>query len=241
MKISLMSDLHLEFHSEGGIYFIKNLNLTDVDVLVLAGDITVNPFLETTLKTFADECENVVFVPGNHEYYNSSKELVNRTKERVLDKYDNIHWLDRSSVDINGTVFHGGTLWYPWSSSVRSAISNSSDFVYIKDLENWAFLEGADTADYLRNNISSGDIVVTHMLPTTLSIDPKFQGYHSNCLFLHDCSDIIEETEPAYWFHGHTHTSCDYVFHKTRVMCNPYGYLGLELNPCYKPRLIVEI
>ena len=37
MKIQVMSDLHLEMHADGGAEFIRELDPTGVDVLVLAG------------------------------------------------------------------------------------------------------------------------------------------------------------------------------------------------------------
>ena len=39
MKIQLLSDLHIEFHQDRGAAWIDTLDSTDVDVLILAGDI----------------------------------------------------------------------------------------------------------------------------------------------------------------------------------------------------------
>ena len=41
MKLQIMSDLHLEMHADRGAEFIRELDPTGVDVLVLAGDITM--------------------------------------------------------------------------------------------------------------------------------------------------------------------------------------------------------
>src|SRR5450631_3269273 len=41
MKLQIMSDLHLEMHADRGAEFIRSLDPTGVDVLVLAGDITM--------------------------------------------------------------------------------------------------------------------------------------------------------------------------------------------------------
>ena len=41
MKLQIMSDLHFEMHADGGAELIRELDQTGVDVLVLAGDITM--------------------------------------------------------------------------------------------------------------------------------------------------------------------------------------------------------
>ena len=43
------------------------------------------------------------------------------------------------------------------------------------------------------------------------------------------------------WVHGHTHDSADYTIGATRVLCNPRGYSGVELNPRFDPNLLVEV
>jgi predicted phosphodiesterase len=47
MKIQVMSDLHLEMHADGGAELIRELDRTGVDVLVLAGDITMARYYES--------------------------------------------------------------------------------------------------------------------------------------------------------------------------------------------------
>ncbi len=51
MKVLVLSDLHLEFHKDDGLSFIESLN-TDVDVLVLAGDITKYYLISYVLGEF---------------------------------------------------------------------------------------------------------------------------------------------------------------------------------------------
>jgi hypothetical protein len=41
MKLQIMSDLHFEMHADGGAELIREVDPTGVDVLVLAGDITM--------------------------------------------------------------------------------------------------------------------------------------------------------------------------------------------------------
>lgn len=128
MKISLGSDLHLEFGP------LDPINKDGADVLILSGDILVaedlhrwprgrddtsaqssgkkdadmfRAFLEACSKNFND----VVYVAGNHEFYRGkfNRDLVTLKKE--CEHFDNIHFLEMDSVKIGDVLFTGGTLW----------------------------------------------------------------------------------------------------------------------------------
>ena len=51
---------------------------------------------------------------------------------------------------------------------------------------------------------------------------------------------FIERYEPALWVHGHMHDSFDYRLGRTRVVCNPRGYFPHQLNPDFRPLLVVQ-
>jgi predicted phosphodiesterase len=83
MKLQIMSDLHLEMHADGGAAFIRALDPTGVDLLVLAGDITMAQHyedLETVFEPLATKYHQILYVPGNHEYYRSSPKQVTRVQ-----------------------------------------------------------------------------------------------------------------------------------------------------------------
>ncbi len=86
-----------------------------------------------------------------------------------------------------------------------------------------------------------GDIVITHYLPSFRSVHPKFAAEPTNCFFVCDVEDLIVERQPALWLHGHTHESADYQIGKTRVVCNPFGYVGYGLNSAFKDELTIEL
>lgn len=46
---------------------------------------------------------------------------------------------------------------------------------------------------------------------------------------------------PDLWVHGHMHNSVDYRVGATRVVTNPRGYAGHEINPNFNPQLVIEI
>jgi len=58
--------------------------------------------------------------------------------------------------------------------------------------------------------------------------------------FASNMEDLIFETGPDLWVHGHIHDSSDYRIGKTRVICNPRGYAH-EPNPDFDADLVVEM
>ena len=124
MKISYLSDLHLEF-----INWPDFSKESGGDVLLLAGDITTAAMLRPNrtdadvkkhskyLKKFKtdliDKYDAVYMVMGNHEHYNS---IFKNTKQDLLDgfaKHDltKIRILDNNAVKIGDWTLFGATLW----------------------------------------------------------------------------------------------------------------------------------
>jgi Icc-related predicted phosphoesterase len=69
------------------------------------------------------------------------------------------------------------------------------------------------------------------MAPSFLSIHEKHKNnMNINGSYASDLSDLILDTKPSLWFHGHMHTSFDYMVGDTRILCNPRGYIGHEIN-----------
>ena len=238
MKIELLSDIHFEFHRDKGKSFLDSLDPSDVDVLVLAGDIALAPDIARLLGLFCEKYPKVVYVHGNHEYYKHGV-MVNVQTEQALTENDNLIWLNNKVVEIDGVRFIGGTMWFkddPLSAKYRSYMS---DFSVIPDFTDWVFEENAKTIKLFDEKMQYGDVVVTHHLPTNQSIAPFFKGDPLNPFFLCDQEAFIRYVKPALWLHGHTHASMDYEIGSTRVVCNPFGYLH-DPNREYK-RTILEV
>lgn len=104
---------------------------------------------------------------------------------------------------------------------------------HIRD-RNW--LEGK-----LEEPFDGETVVVTHMAPSMQSVPERYKEDPLSAAFASNLDTLIERTQPALWIHGHTHDSFDYRIGCTRVMCNPYGYWGQELNPDFREDLVVEI
>lgn len=243
MKLRIMSDLHLEFHKDNGASFIQDQSDADYDVLVLAGDITTEKNLGEVLSYWRKSVGDrpIVYVPGNHEYYDSSISKVHSTFDAWLKQDNKLHVLNNSEVTINGIRFVGSTLWFKHSGTFERGDDDLNDFHLIGGFRNWISQQAKDSAEYLINNVKENDIVITHHLPHPVSIHSRFAGSYLNKYFLHDVSNVVENHKAKLWIHGHSHSSCDYIVNQTRVINNPFGYLRYEENSRFIEKLTIEV
>jgi len=244
MRIKIISDIHTEFHRDSGNKFCSELSSEDVDVLVIAGDFGTIDTLYISLKILCQRFPHVVYVTGNHEYYNSTREVVHRSLSKVGKRFSNFHWLRNDSVTIEGQRFVGSTLWFPVTREARNQEGRVNDFRLIEGFSDWVYHENEKCQNYLSRNVQEGDIVITHYLPTWMSIADIYKDSPFNCYFVCDMLPLIGQKQPKMWIHGHTHESCNYDVLGTRVICNPYGYShggsGLR-NRMFNRDLIVEV
>ena len=241
MKLQLLSDTHFEFYPDWGEEIIDSLDPTGVDVLVLAGDISVaideieakkgagSP-LQKALVDICQKYPQVVYVSGNHEHYGSSIKYVRNLRNHLMrtKEIPNLHWLDGTSVSIDGVRFIGGTMWYERTSDMEIARATCNDFRRIKDVETTHGREHIEFKTVLSLTIQEGDVVVTHLAPSVKSIGTRYlmdpNSLYLNKLYYVDMESVIKDAKPTLWLHGHTHEPSDYSIGDTRVLCNPMGY-----------------
>src|SRR4051812_28936382 len=117
MKIQLISDIHLEFSTD--------LELPGGDVLVIAGDMAearsffrndgggMRQQAENLKNWLNNECpkyNEVVYVLGNHEFYNRSLQEAPGLMRKVLP--NNVRMLENQTIKLsNDYQVFGGTLW----------------------------------------------------------------------------------------------------------------------------------
>lgn len=242
MNIRILSDLHLEFHADAGQSFLAGQRDTAWDVMVLAGDITSAQDLERVaewVRVVAGK-RPVLWVPGNHEYYGGSVEGVSRTFETIQQKHG-IEVLEEGTAEVMGQRFVGTTLWFPHSGGKGVGDGLLGDFRMIGGFREWVGGKAQKAADFLRSEVRSGDVVITHHLPHRKSVAPRYHGSPLNQYFLHDLSDFVDGCGAKIWVHGHTHDSAEYVAGTTKVVCNPFGYRRYEENPDFKEYLTIEL
>ncbi len=244
--LKIMSDLHFEYHSDQGLAWIDALDPSGVDVLVLAGDIAEvhQGALKQALISFCERYPEVIFVPGNHEYYHSSISEVELALQE-LKLIPNLHILTRRSVVIKGQRFIGATLWFTQRDDSAQAMwqLRLNDFHKIKGgFEEWVYKEAIKDAQYLTQEIRAGDVVVTHHIPSARGVAPRWQesieGFGR--FFVHSLPEELV-TKSRLWCHGHGHDSVQTDLPNHTLIANPFGYLNHEENHQFNPKLLFEI
>lgn len=245
MKLRIMSDLHLEF-GDIEIPFIGE------DLLILAGDIQVGmsqgPWFLELLKY-----RPILYVLGNHEYYHHNFKNLKLDAEDFANDLSqqsehNLIFLNNQKHIINDVTFVGSTFWTNIPVDKAVAVEHAmNDYRLIRN--KGGYLEAEDTTDenceslaFVERAIAGTEgkiVVVTHHAPSLRSIPKRFEKSYTNIAYANDLDDLVSEAN--IWIHGHTHDSFDYMVDKCRVICNPRGYVGHELNPNFNIDLMVEI
>ena len=251
MKLAVCSDLHLEFGD------LNLVNTENANVLVLSGDIMVVADLADCTfgrgKIYFDfimRCMEqfplVVMVMGNHEHYHGdyskSADLIRKT----FADWPRFILLDKESLDIDGHVIFGGTLWTDMNKEdhltmhqVKSMmndyriIANTADGKSVFQPEDsvedhYEFRRRLDAV--IEANPGKSIVVVGHHAPSKASTHPRYQDeYIINGAYSSDLSEyILDRPMIKVWTHGHTHHVFDYMIGECRVVCNPRGYIGHE-------------
>ena len=233
MRIQIISDVHSEFHQDGGRSFACSLDTTGVDVLVVAGDLGLMGFNLPILRGLCARYPHVVFVLGNHEFYGHSREQVLRLCDQAKGQLRNLHPLENATVTIEGQRFVGSTLWFPDSHEARGRQNLLNDYTQIQDFETWVYGLNQHSIQYLSDTVCSTDVVVTHHIPTFQGVAAKWRGSPLNHYFVCPLDALIQARQPRLWIFGHTHESHDSQMGQTRLVCNPFGYLRQEENPAF--------
>lgn len=251
MKIRYVSDLHLEICP-----FVLPYDEEDDDdssILVLAGDIAVSARFTDVMRHFfkniAGRFREVIYVPGNHEYYHGHIEDAIHNLKVELNSLPNVKVLDREVYWIDDVAFIGATLWTDVSKRSKNAIvsikNSLNDYHFIEAEDDCRELNPEDTADihddhkqFIFDAVAQAKaenarkvIVISHHAPSHLSIHPKWAGSPLNPAFSSDLLVEIQQSAPDFWFHGHMHDNFKYNIGGTEVICNPRGYSRVVNTP----------
>jgi predicted phosphodiesterase len=266
MKIKLVSDLHLEFSDvqipndecdvlilAGDIMIAQDLhdhpepaNVVDQHAIFKgegAGYRQRNAQrYRDFLKRSSFEFPHVIYVAGNHEFYNGKFHAGIDYLRAECSRYPNVHFLERDTKTIDDVVFVGGTLWTDMNKydplTLHAVRDMMNDFRVIRnDQKGYTALKPADVAhrhrdtlDYFRlvldQNRDRRCVVVGHHGPSFLSVNEKYRNeYIMNGAYHSDLSEfILDRPQIQLWVHGHTHHPFDYQIGETRIVCNPRGY-----------------
>ena len=286
MKIKLVSDLHLEFSDIN----IQNTDNCDVLILggdiCVAQDLHDHPELVNSsdqaaiaagtglgrrqqsaqrYRDFFKRCSfqfpHVIYIAGNHEFYNGKFYAgIDYLREECA-KYSNVYFLENNTKIIDDVTFVGATLWTDMNKgdplTMHAIEGMMNDFRIIRnDKRSFAPMSARDVADrhartlqYFRTILAEQHdrkfVVVGHHTPSFQSAHPMYVhetlmngGYHS------DLSEfILDHPQIKLWTHGHTHHPFDYVIGETRIVCNPRGYEndGYSERTGWNPNIVLEV
>jgi Icc-related predicted phosphoesterase len=243
LRIALVSDLHVEFHADGGQSLLDSLNPSGVDVLVVAGDTCPTRILRGNwfIHQLCDMYPNVVLVAGNHEMYGSYPSKTNDALKDIERQKGNFTFLqDCLPVTIQGQRFLGDTLWFP-NTPLNKAYENlMNDFGSIKMLRNYCYSQHRKCLKNLNVHLLPTDIVVTHHLPSYSCIHPDYIGSNANRFFASNQDNLILNKKPKLWCCGHSHHSVDFKIGETRILMNAFGYPS-EGGCQFNDNLVVDV
>ena len=286
MKIKLVSDLHLEFSDVnvvndqnydvlilgGDICIAQDLhdhpepaNTTDQAAIANGTGLGRRQLTAQRFRDFFKRCSfqfpHVIYIMGNHEFYNGKFYAGIEYMREECAKYPNVYMLEQDTKIIDDVVFVGGTLWTNMNKrdplTMHAIEGMMNDFRIIRnDARNYACMSALDVAirhdktlAYIEHIVhvhkNKKCVVVGHHSPSFQSVNPMYAhetlmngGYHS------DLSEfILDHPQIVLWTHGHTHHPFDYVIGETRVVCNPRGYEndGYSEDTGWNPNILLEI
>lgn len=205
MKLSLVSDLHLDF---GGPIPM----LPGGDLLLIAGDtcearsFDIHQNLSMTemrlradihdfFKTVSGQYEHVALIMGNHDHYHSKYHQTADHIRKFLP--DNVKLLERDCLHLDDVVVVGTTLWTDLNKgdpitmhAIGDPYGGLADFKYItyqegnnyhKFLARNCIYEHEKSLQYLRAVVTNPEnknkkiVVMTHHAPTSLSIAEEYK------------------------------------------------------------------
>lgn len=225
MKIRLLSDVHHEFYEDKDLYANKG-----EDVLVIAGDLNVG-FEACSESLLKFDTADIVYVPGNHEYYHTSTHEFDHKMQKFCAS-EHINYLNPDWLSIRGVNFIGAALWTNFRGDPLSQLSCAgriSDFSVISGhtTESARRLFDLHIA-YIKHmlvQVHGPKVVVTHFLPATECISEQYRGTNLlNNYFANDLGDYISTLKDTTWLFGHTHDCVDVTIGTTQLIANPYGY-----------------
>lgn len=257
MKIWLFSDLHLE-HTP-----LASLQPPEADICVAAGDICdsgIIPSLEWLNANIAPSMP-VVFVAGNHEFYRSSIVESLAAAKAVAADMPRVHFLNNRSIEIEGILFVGATLWTDQdlhNARLLSAFFAKDSQIGMKDYKKikwqkspWQRLTPSRTIGMHRESRSfiarsleahqGKAVVVSHHAPSILSLSQEDGALMSASSYASNLDSMIEELKPTAWVHGHIHRSNRYRIGETDILSNPRGYGDAEKGTSFDPSFVFEV
>lgn len=250
--IRYVSDIHLDWDET---WLPPRMEGDEDTLLIIAGDLWKDSKHLTKqiaewdcswMEKVAKEFKYVLYVHGNHDYWNARLDTLFEKNKELAQNLDNVYVLENSAMTLDGIRFVGGTLWTDYGN--RSQISMMEAVQYMNDYRltriggDYHKMKPTDCLkifDATKNTIFKEAkeckeanipcIVVTHMTPSCQSVHEKYRNPSdaiANTWYYSELSNYIVDSGIKYWFCGHVHHAHEYSIGETVIKCNPKGYTG---------------
>lgn len=259
MRFQVVSDIHLECRSEeiDSAEFTKFIQPC-AEVLALVGDIGQpdDGNLPRFLKWCSDNYQHVLYVAGNHEFYNASSVPYHKILHQlrtICEKFSNVHFLNNKVFIVDDIAFIGSTLWSRIPPELNSFIKN-----YMKDYsvifnETGNRITTAETnelfssnCDFINKSIVEAEkmklkaVVLTHHTPSFKNTSaPEYRMSPSGFAFSTHLPATFWSGPIHLWCCGHTHYNFDHNKEGYRLVSNQVGYD--QPMQTHNPKMFIEL
>lgn len=250
MKFYLWSDIHNDF---GELNFNKEQYNPEYP-LIIAGD--WGTATEQNFDLLHELCsffENVIFVPGNHDYYHGDIQTVHSDFEEFSLTHNNFHFLEQKYIELNGIRIIGACLWTDMEGGhpikVYEAKNIMNDFHYINNFSTNHWLHQNEFSSYFIYDTldkNGKNLIITHHAPHELCIEDKFKNSPYNYLYANSeksgLYNLFDEECIIGWCHGHMHSQSVIDINGIPVFRNARGYHKYEETArIFEPWKIFEV
>jgi hypothetical protein len=263
MSFALASDLHLEF-LQPNVKVPEDMlpDPSAAHLLVLAGDVcgaTQTNYKKRLLEA-TSQFDMVLYVPGNHEYYDGALSepmaALDRKMEAVCFSTPNVVFMQKRGVIIRDTIYLGCTMWTNpspafWENPPVNDYNmicgrRRGQAVTPKELA----AVHKDHAAWLRSEIRKAKrmtgvhqaVVITHHCPD-ISLARGCRHRRADTrpwYYSTDLKDLVEDPFIRVWCHGHTHeSSLDRMPSGVTFATNALGYATEETG--FNPRAVFTL
>lgn len=217
MKLQFLSDLHLEVYKRP--FPIEPV----APYLALIGDICTayHPNLIPFLERCGSLYEQVLYIPGNHEYYGHTLTDVNAYLSDVCQEL-NITYLPNNMTHIDDIQIVGCTLW---SEPTPEAFGRKNKNYWLKDFSREDMIQEHQRHVYtlkqaLRTNQKT--LFLTHYAPL-VAMNGIYQHFPSTSMFTTPLNSLFQPPLVA-WLCGHVHQNLTIYENSIPCISNCFGY-----------------
>lgn len=244
-RILIIADLHSDMWADRGRDPLAGLDLSDLDLLLIAGDLSNKGHVQwryalDRLSAHID-LDRVHVGPGNHDYYGGRVDREDKLREAA--EAAGAHFMQKTELIHEGVRLLYCTLWTDMGlggltvefNRMRAEDRMNDHRMIRVESEGFRRMSAlhssrihADHKAWLDARLAApfdGDtIVVTHHAPHPYSLRGTTGPGDLPFAYGSDLSELILARQPKMWVHGHTHQPADYEVGRTRVLNVSLGY-----------------